>query len=280
MVLYEKYGILATVSRNQNRGMGLFSGNKTSSRKHSARYGPFIIKGAATCGRACSRSQIPALLNVRVSSSSRSADIVSASGCDTVPGTTLSSSSPLNGTARIASSADSVFLKYFTISPSSRVKFALDIARTFLGTPGGRVLLTSINAPALLCMYPYSHRTRANGEALNRVSASSMDSTLPKPSRCSTARANFSLASPAAMSATSTSRSSESSSGSSSRGGGRAMGWSSSEEARRHKHRSRLFLTAPIERTDRDDLFGEPREHRGRARGVKTTRCRTSEDIV
>ena len=54
-------------------------------------------------------------------------------------------------------------------------KFSVAIARTFFGTPGGRFFDRSMYRPALDCMKPYSHAQSANGEALNRSVASSMD---------------------------------------------------------------------------------------------------------
>ena len=101
------------------------------------------------------------------------------------------------------------------------------MASTFFGTPGGRVLLTSMYTPALLWMYPYSQRTRANGDAASAASASSAEAD--GETRASTARASASRASAAATSAASTADSSASSSGSSSRDGGRGTG--SSETA-------------------------------------------------
>lgn len=71
MVMYEKYGILATVSRNQKRCMGLLS--KAMSRKtHRERYTPRTSHGVSTpppaASRADSRSHTALLLSFNSSS--------------------------------------------------------------------------------------------------------------------------------------------------------------------------------------------------------------------
>ena len=78
----------------------------------------------------------------------------------------------------------------------------------------GRDLDTSMYRPALLWMYPYSHRTFAKGEALKRRSASSSEA-LGGDTRASTARAYAACASEAAALAASNAAARDASSASS-----------------------------------------------------------------
>ena len=68
MVLYEKYGIRATDSKNQNRCIGRSSGKTRSKKVHNAKYGALMIHGAGTSVLDRSRSHIAALLSVNVAS--------------------------------------------------------------------------------------------------------------------------------------------------------------------------------------------------------------------
>ena len=187
-----------------------------------------MIQGAFTSGRFRSRSHIASLLKRSVPSASRRADIASMSAA---LGDARDASPPSLGGTRIGASSASVPARNLRSSRSSRAKFSVEMERAFLGTPGGRVLLTSMYTPALLWMYPYSHRTRANGDEANASSASSTEAD--GDTRASTARASASRASAAATSAATTAVSSASSSGSSSRDGGRATGSSGTALATR-----------------------------------------------
>ena len=123
-----------------------------------------MIQGAFTSGRHRSRSQIASLLKRSFSSSSRRADIASTSSARS--GDSARRRPRKRPAARESRRPRLPSPRKTCAAPSARARSSRWRWRArSSGRPEGRVLLTSMYTPALLWMYPYSHRTRANGDA-------------------------------------------------------------------------------------------------------------------